>query len=114
MWAQGIIVILGVWLLASPDVMGYGGQVRVNHQVVGVWMATFGMIAISESMRAVRWVNLALGLWLVSAPFILDYPDERTSGSIIVGIAAMCLASVRGTLSERFGGGWTELWKQAE
>lgn len=75
--AQGIIVILGIWLLASSDVMGYGGQARVSNQMVGACMATFGMIAISESMRAVRWVNLALGIWFVSAPFVLDYPDER-------------------------------------
>jgi hypothetical protein len=113
-WAQAIIAILGVWLLVSPEVMGYGGQARVNNQAVGVWMAAFGMIALSESMRAVRWVNLALVIWLVSAPFVLDYPDERASGSIIAGIAAMGLASVRGKLSERFGGGWSELWKQAE
>jgi hypothetical protein len=113
-WAQGIIAILGVWLLASPEIMEYGGQARVNNQVVGVWMATFGMIALSESMRAMRWATLALGMWLVCAPFALDYPDERASGSIVAGIAAMGLASVRGKLSERFGGGWSELWKQSE
>lgn len=114
MWSHGIVVILGIWLLASPDIMDYGGQARTNNQVVSVWMATFGMIAVSESTRAVRWVNLALGIWLVIAPFILDYPDERAVGSIVVGIIAMGLASLRGTLSERFGGGWTELWRQAE
>jgi len=82
----------------------------------GLWaqgiIVTLGMIAISEFMRAVCRVNLAFGIWLVSAPFVLDYV-ERASGSIVSGIAAMCLA-VQGTLSERFGGGWTELWRQAE
>ncbi|MBA3754128.1 MAG: hypothetical protein H0X01_08345, partial [Nitrospira sp.] len=59
-------------------------------------------------------VNLVLGLWLVSAPVVLDYSNERAFGSIAAGITATLLALVRGTLSERFGGGWTALWRQAE
>lgn len=111
MWAPAMTVLLGVWLAASPDIMGYGGHARVSNQLVGVWTAAFGAIAISECMRAVRWANLALGVWLVSAPFFLLYPDERACGSIAVGIAAIALAFVRGTLSERFGGGWRSLWR---
>ena len=114
MWAQGIIAILGIWLLASPDLIGYGGQPRVNNQIVGAWMATFSMVAISECLRAVRWVTLVLGIWLVSAPVVLDYPDERVFGSIAAGSTTILLALVRGTLSERFGGGWSALWRNAE
>ncbi|MGZ8383271.1 MAG: SPW repeat domain-containing protein [Nitrospira sp.] len=69
MWPQSILILIGVWLMASPDVMGYGGSARANNQIVGVWMATFGMIAMSECTRAMRWVNLVLGTWLVMAPF---------------------------------------------
>lgn len=111
MWASALTILLGIWLAASPDIMGYGGHARVSNQLVGVWMATFGTIAISECMRSVRWVNLLLGVWLVVAPFILSYPDERACGSIAVGLAAISLALVRGTVSERFGGGWTSLWR---
>ncbi len=114
MWAHGMTAVLGIWLLVSPDLLGYGGQPRVNNQIVGAWMATLGMIAISECMREVRWVNLVLGLWLMSAPVILDYSHEWAFGSIAAGIIAILLALVRGTLSERFGGGWMVLWKHAE
>ncbi|MBA2487006.1 MAG: SPW repeat protein [Nitrospira sp.] len=114
MWAHGMTAVLGIWLLASPDLLGYGGQPRVNNQIVGAWMATLGMIAISECMREVRWVNLVLGLWLMSAPVILDYSNEWAFGSLAAGIIAILLALVRGTLSERFGGGWMVLWKHAE
>lgn len=114
MWAQGMVVLLGIWLLASPDIMGYGGYARVNNQVVGVWMAAFGMIAISECLRAVRWANLALGVWLILAPFVLDYSDGQASGSLLVGLAAMLLALIRGPVCERFGGGWQALWRKAE
>lgn len=114
MWAPAVTSMMGVWLAAAPDVMGYGGHARLSNQLVGVWMATFGAIAISECLRAVQWANLALGVWLVAAPFILEYPDERACGSIVVGIAAISLALVRAPLRERFGGGWTSLWRQAE
>ncbi|MGZ8422446.1 MAG: SPW repeat domain-containing protein [Nitrospira sp.] len=110
MWAQSILILIGVWLMASPDVMGYGGPARANNQIVGVWMATFGMIAMSECTRAMRWVNLVLGTWLVMAPFWLDYPDERAFGSIALGVASVLLALVRSPISERFGGGWSALW----
>ncbi|MCS6288754.1 MAG: hypothetical protein H8K10_07220 [Nitrospira sp.] len=114
MWAPALTSLLGVWLTAVPDVMGYGGDARLNNQVVGVWMATFGVIAMSECLRAVRRINLGLGIWLVAAPFLLEYPDERACGSMVVGIAAISLALVRTPSSERFGGGWTSLWAEAQ
>ena len=81
MWPPAVTGMLGVWLAAAPDVMGYGGHARLSNQFVGVWMATFGAIAMSECLRAVQWANLALGVWLVAAPFLLEYPDERACGS---------------------------------
>ncbi len=113
MWPHLLTAAIGVWLLASPDILGYTGLARMNNQIIGAWMATFGLIAMSESVRAVRWGNAVLGLWLVCAPFMLDYPDERACGSIVTGIAAIALSCVRGTLSNRFGGGWIALWQAA-
>ena len=114
MWAPALTSMLGVWLTAAPDVMGYGGHARLSNQLVGVWMATFGVIAMSECLRALQWVDLALGVWLISAPFLLDYSDERACGSLVVGIAAISLTFVRTPVRERFGGGWTSLLKKAE
>ena len=79
MWPPAVTGMLGVWLAAAPDVMGYGGHARLSNQFVGVWMAAFGAI-----------------------------------GSLVAGIAAISLALVRAPLRERFGGGWTSLWRQAE
>jgi hypothetical protein len=113
MWAQGLLAMLGVWLLAAPDVLDYGGAARINNHVVGAWMATFGVIAMSECVREVRWVNLVLGVWLCCGPLVLAYPIERVWESIVVGVSAIALALVRGTLIERLGGGWTALWRPA-
>ena len=114
MWAQAVITVLGVWLLAAPDVLNYSGPARLNNQIIGAWIATFGMIAMSESVRAVRWVNVGLGLWLVIAPFTWKYPNQQFWESILAGLTVMALACVRGYISERFGGGWRALWRPAE
>ena len=111
MWAHGAIAVIGMWLLAAPDVVGYEGPPRLNHQISGAWIATFGMVAMSESVRAVRWVNVGLGLWLVIAPFIWSYPHEQILASGIVGLTVMALGCVRGTVTEQFGGGWSTLWR---
>lgn len=112
MWAQGITIVLGIWLVASPDFMGYGGPARVNNQIIGIWMAALSMVAISECLRAVRWANFVLGVWLILAPFVLDYLDGVASGSLVMGLAVMFLALIRGRISERFDGGWSVLWQK--
>ncbi len=113
MWPHVLTAVIGVWLLASPDLLGYTGSAQVNNQIAGAWITTFGLIAMSESVRAVRWANAALGAWLLCAPFILEYPDERAIGSIALGLGVLALSCIRGTLVNRFGGGWTVLWRAA-
>lgn len=113
MWPHFLAAIIGVWLLASPDALGYTGSAQVNNQIVGAWITTFGLIAMSEAVRAVRWGNVALGAWLIGAPFILNYPHESTIGSIVIGLATIALSCIRGTLMNRFGGGWSVLWRVA-
>ena len=35
MLAQLINAMLGIWLMAAPTILGYGGPARPNHQIVG-------------------------------------------------------------------------------
>jgi hypothetical protein len=113
MWPHFLTAVIGVWLLASPGILGYTGSAQVNNQIVGAWIATFGLIAMAESVRAVRWANVVLGAWLICAPFMLEYADERAIGSIAMGLGTIALSCIRGTLSNRFGGGWSVLWHEA-
>lgn len=110
MWTSLLAAIIGIWLLAAPGVLQYGGAARTNEHIVGALMATVGLIATSESMRAVRWLNVLLGLWLMLSPMVLDYAVERATPSLFAGIAAVILGSIRGRVSERMGGGWAALW----
>ena len=65
MWAQIINVILGVWLMAAPDVIGYTGPARTNDRIIGPLAVSCAVIALWEVTRPMRWGNLALGVWLL-------------------------------------------------
>ena len=112
MWAQAVNAALGVWLLAAPAVLGYGGPARTNDRIVGPLAAGLAVIAIWEVTRPVGRANLALGLWLLAAPWLLGYPAVATVNSIVVGLALGALALAPGSYRPgRFGGGWSALWR---
>jgi hypothetical protein len=114
MWAQLVATAFGVWLMASPDVLGFEGALRTNHHIVGPLVATFACIAIAGCTRAVRWCNLPLGVWLVLAPWILGGESAATIDSILTGATVTACALVRGRVRWKYGGGWRSLWKRTD
>jgi hypothetical protein len=109
-WPQLAAFALGIWLTAAPGVLGYGGTPAANDHVVGPLAAMFGLVAVFEVTRPVRWVNLLLGLWLVFSPWVLGYAPPELVNATAVGIGLAVLACVRGRRGESFGGGWKALW----
>jgi hypothetical protein len=107
-WNQVVIILIGLWVMASPDMMGYSGPERTNHHIVGPLVVSFGMIALSQTTRSARWVNVVLGLWLIVAPFALSYSPLKSS---LVGTVVFGLSLIEGSRREQLGGGWTRLWK---
>lgn len=112
MWARLINTALGIWLMAAPAVLGYGGVASTNHRIVGPIVAAFAVIAIWEVTRSLRWINVPLGAWLVVAPLVLGYPalDALING-LVVGLLIVAMATVRGNITQQFGGGWSVLWR---
>jgi hypothetical protein len=112
MLPQIINAILGIWLMAAPAVLGYSRPASTNDHIVGPLVATFACIAIWEATRSVRWVNLPLGLWLIVAPLALGHPTSGQLNSVLCGIAIAGLSCVGGAVTQRFGGGWSALWRR--
>lgn len=113
MWARLINIGIGIWLMAAPAVLGYGGVASNHDRIVGPLLASFACIALWEVTRPLRWVNLLLGGWMLLAPWILGFGPTATVNSLLAGAAVAGLSLVRGTLSHRFGGGWSSLWHSA-
>jgi hypothetical protein len=110
-WAQIVATVLGVWVTAAPGVLGYGGRAAASDHIFGPVIATFACVAAWEATRAVRWVNLPLGLWVALAPWLLGGPWQAAVGGTAAGLAVAALSCVRGDIRERFGGGWSALWR---
>ena len=111
-WASGINVLLGLWLIIAPWVLGYSGQDNAvwNQVVVGAAIALIALarIAARESWAPVSWVNIILGGWLIVAPFVLAYNETGNRmniywNDILVGAAVLILAlvSTAGTARRR-------------
>lgn len=111
LWNQFLVILIGLWLTAAPDVLQYEGPERTNNHIVGPLVVSAAVIAVAEVTRAVRWVNAALGVWLILAPVILNYsPLHIGVRSSLAGAAVLGLSLIEGPRRDRMGGGWTRLW----
>lgn len=110
MWARLLNAVLGIWLMASPAVLGYGGLAADVCRIIGPVAASLAIIALSEVTRPLRWVNAGLGALLVVLPWVLGFPRVASVNCAIVGVLFILCARVRGPLKEQLGGGWSWLW----
>ena len=113
MWAKFINIILGLWLIVAPSILGYTTAASDNGHIVGPIIITFSTISLWEATDNVRKWNYPFGLWLLLSPFVLGYELPFAIASDIgVGIAGLVLSSINITFKNRYGGGWSSLWKK--
>jgi hypothetical protein len=75
-FASGLNVLLGLWLIAAPWVLGYAGSPAMwNEVLAGIAVAAVAIVTLINPVRLakVSWVNVALGVWLLIAPFVLQH-----------------------------------------
>jgi hypothetical protein len=107
--------MLGVWLMAAPQVLGYSGPAADNDHIVGPLVVSSAVIAMWEVTRPLRRVNTALGAWLLLAPWLLGYESAAALvNSLVAGGLLMAFSLVRGPRRHRIGGGWSALWRPPE
>ena len=108
-WAQLATAAAGLWLMAAPTVLGYGGFAQSVDRMVGPIAVSVGVVAASGVVRGVRWLGLALGLALLIIPWPAGYGTIPLVNSLITGGVVVVLAFVRGAVKDRYGGGWSAL-----
>lgn len=112
MWAQIINAFLGIWIMASPAIIGQSAAASDNSHIIGPIIITFAVVSWWEATRIVRLYNVPFGAWLVLAPWILGYEaTAMIASSMISGVLVVLLSFVKGTVKQQFGGGWSSLWK---
>ncbi len=113
MWAKIINIILGIWLIVAPSILGYGSAPSDNGHIVGPIIVTFSVIALWEASHGVRKWNYPFALWLLLAPWILEYDYALAAGSdMVTGILVIIFSSFKQKIENRYGGGWVSLWKE--
>jgi hypothetical protein len=107
--AQMTLTVVGLWLMAAPAVLGYGGAAATSDRVAGPVMAAIAFLAVFRITRGLRWLNLPVGAWLVAAPWLLGFPTDATVSSMVCGVMALVLAPIGSPDQSRYGGGWIAL-----
>lgn len=108
--ARSAVVVIGIWLMVAPAVLGYGSTAADVDRILGPVAGGIAFVAIWAVAHPIRWATVPAGALLVVAP-VLGYPLEAAVSSILSGLAIIALAFVGGDPSGSYGGGWQAIWK---
>lgn len=95
-WRDVVNAVLGLWIVASPWVLGFAGEQTAawNAWIVGVIVAVAAVAALVQFHRWEEWVSAALGAWLIVSPwaFGVHAIQALVWNQIGVGLAIAVLA----------------------
>ena len=131
-WADGILVILAVWLFISPWVLQFGSGVATqqpgtpagavgavgtaawNAWILGIISFFIAISAMTQARTWQEWATLVIGAWLIASPWVLGFAngpygtaewDHWCTGALIVLFSVIALSTGRGTpVAETSGG----------
>jgi hypothetical protein len=98
---------LGIGLMFTRLVFNTHPPMAYSDHLIGALILTVAVISMAEVGRALRFINVALGLWLIAGPWLL--PGASTVASwaeVAVGITVIALSLPRGRRSGEHYGTW--------
>lgn len=103
-WQDTASLVLGLWLLISPWLLGYAVAPAIawNAYVVGVIVVVAAGAALITFQKWEEWLKAALGAWLVLSPWVLTYGAFKTAmwNHVVVGALVLILAIWSATTTE--------------
>ena len=96
-WQNWVNVVLGLWLMLSPSVMGYtlSATATANAHGLGAVLVIFNLLSVNRLQdQGQEILNILLGIWLILSPYALDFTAEKESAInvAVVGITVVLLA----------------------
>jgi hypothetical protein len=91
---SGLTALAGVWLMASPWILGFADHDPVWASVAtGLVIATLAYMraAAVRSAPALSWINVVLGVWTLSTALWLYDESAGTANAVAVGSAVVLL-----------------------
>jgi hypothetical protein len=101
-WNLLACTAVGVWLMFSRLALGNEGTAANADHLLGALVVTISVIALSEVARAVRLLNLPLGIALVFSPILFDAPQAAAASSVACGLLIILLSVRRGPIHQRY------------
>ena len=96
-----INLVLGVWLIIAPFVLGYSGSSTVaiaNDGILGVLLVacSWWIGAAMAAQVSVSGFQILCGIWLIIAPFVLRYRELplATVNDVAVGIVVLLVSLI--------------------
>lgn len=98
LWASGLNIIAGIWLIIAPFVLLFDKQSgRVDDVIVGIVVAVLAAIRVFAARDAawLSWINAILGLWTIASPFVLGLQAQSAYwNNVILGIVILVLGII--------------------
>jgi len=123
LWTRFGMIVLGLWLLTSPETFGYK-QVGLKYSdfISGLLLIFFGFVSMSFPFRGWVWGGCLVGVWLQMAPLLFwaEQPVAYLNDTLIgvLAIAFCVLVPLRPTefeIGPQIPPGWTynpSSWQQ--
>jgi len=104
-WTLAISAAVGIWLMASPAVLGISGAAANSNHLTGALAVTWAVIAFGEVARPARLLNILIGIWVGIAPWMLVGATGVSRWvDVIAATLLIALSFPRGRVEEQFGG----------
>jgi len=106
-WQLAASMALGASLMLTRLTFGTIGAMANSDHVAGALVITISIIATAEVARALRFLNIVVGVWIVSAPlFLTGASFAATLSGIAIGFVIIALNLQRGKRSSEHYAGW--------
>ena len=96
-WQDQLMVVIGVWLIVSPWVLGYppGSPPALNAYIAG---ALIGLLAAFDLVKTYVWavlLNIVMGVWVAVSPWLVGTVRDpaMTWSLVIAGIGTIVLGT---------------------
>ncbi len=94
-WQDSGNAVIGLWLMFSPLVLGFQGDVTAlaNALLVGLVLLATALGAIFVPRAWEEWTETGLGLWLAVSPWVLALQTPVARGTAVVtGLVILTLS----------------------
>ena len=99
-WQDGLSLVLGLWLIASPWVLGFSDTTLVfwNAFAFGVLIAAMALVVLVEFHEWEEWTGIAIGAGLAVSPWVLGVTAMTGTGAaiwnfVIVGLLTLAMSA---------------------